>query len=511
MRRFLPSNLSGQFALVMAAALLVASLVNFVLLLGERQHAALIEQTGAPIARFADVASIVFADPPEELTRGYAGGRLRGPGRYLLMPTTPIDTYALPRDREIEQRLAKALADNDVKTDGVRASVRTMDRPDRIGQILATLGRNNRDDRSGPPDMQDDRRGARFGNRPLNMEPGGPPPNDGPPPQMISTREILLSAQLPDGRWITSLTVAPEVTRGDVFLLAASTFVIFICVLAAALWVAQRLSRPLQDLAAAAAHVGESNEPHQIVSTRAPGDVQKTIDAFNAMSLRVSQLLREKDVMLGALGHDLRTPLSSLRIRIETMEPEAERQKAVRTIEEATDLLEDILELSRQGKSREPVRTMDVSMIVDDMVEDYSETGAPVSVGETQRAVALLRPVLLRRALRNLIDNAVSYGQSARVSVEPSGGRIHIHVDDDGPGMSAEALASATDPFYRGEASRNRETGGAGLGLTLTEAIARAHGGSLVLKNRDGGGFRATLNLPGAKAHAGATSDAQAR
>ncbi len=509
MRRFLPSNLSGQFALVMAAALLVASLVNFVLLLGERQHASLIEQTGAPIARFADVASIIFADPPEELTRGYAGGRLRGPGRYLLMQTTPIDEYALPRDREIEQRLAKALADNDVKTDGIRASVRTMDRPDRIGQILATLGRNNRDDPNRPPDMQDDRRGDRRGDRQMNLQPGGPPPNDGPPPQMISTREILLSAQLPDGRWITSLTIAPEVTRGDVFLLAASTFVIFICVLAAALWVARRLSRPLQDLAAAAAHVGESNEPHQIVSTRAPGDVQKTIDAFNAMSLRVSQLLREKDVMLGALGHDLRTPLSSLRIRIETMEPEAERLKAVRTIEEASDLLEDILELSRQGKSREPERTMDVSMIVEDMVEDYSETGAPVSTGETQRSVALLRPVLLRRALRNLIDNAVSYGGSARVSVEPSGGRIHIHVDDDGPGMSAEALSSATDPFYRGEASRNRETGGAGLGLTLTEAIARAHGGQLVLKNREGKGFRATLSLPAAKGNAAATSDAR--
>ena len=514
MRRFLPSNLSGQFALVMAAALLVASLVNFVLLLGERQHAALIEQTGAPIARFADVASIVFADPPEELTRGFAGGRLRGPGRYLLMRATPIDTYALPRDREIEQRLAKALADNDVKTDGIRASVRTMDRPDRIGQILATLGRNNRDDPGRPPGMPNDRPGSRFGdgpgNGPANMQPGGPPPNDGLPPQMISTREILLSAQLPDGRWITSLTIAPEVTRGDVFLLAASTFVIFICVLAAALWVARRLSRPLQDLAAAAAHVGQSNEPHQIVSTRAPGDVQKTIDAFNAMSLRVSQLLREKDVMLGALGHDLRTPLSSLRIRIETMEPEAERLKAVRTIEEANDLLEDILELSRQGKSREPERTMDVSMIVEDMVEDYSETGAPVAIGQTLRSVALCRPVLLRRALRNLIDNAVSYGGSARVSVEPSGGRIHIHVDDDGPGMSAEALSSATDPFYRGEASRNRETGGAGLGLTLTEAIARAHGGALVLKNREGKGFRATLDLPAAKANAVATSDAQA-
>lgn len=315
---------------------------------------------------------------------------------------------------------------------------------------------------------------------------------------MVSAREILLSAKLPDGRWLTSLTIAPEVTRGDVFLLGASTFVIFICVLAAALWAARRLSRPLQELTAAAARVGATDEPQQVISARAPGDVRQTIEAFNAMSRRVSQLLREKDVMLGALGHDLRTPLSSLRIRIETMEPEAERQKAVRTIEEASELLEDILELSRQGKSREPERTVDVSMIVEDIAEDYSETGAPVVADETERAVAVVRPVLLRRALRNLIDNAVTYGGNARLTVEAAEGRIMIHVDDDGPGMSGEALASATDPFYRGEASRNRETGGAGLGLTLAEAIARAHGGALVLENRPGKGFRATIDLPAA-------------
>jgi signal transduction histidine kinase len=119
-----------------------------------------------------------------------------------------------------------------------------------------------------------------------------------------------------------------------------------------------------------------------------------------------------------------------------------------------------------------------------------------VIAGDTPRAVAVCRPVLLRRALRNLIDNAVTYGGNARISVEPSGGRVLVHVDDDGPGMSAESLASATDPFYRGEASRSRGTGGAGLGLTLSEAIVRAHGGALVLRNREGKGLRATIELP---------------
>jgi signal transduction histidine kinase len=210
----------------------------------------------------------------------------------------------------------------------------------------------------------------------------------------------------------------------------------------------------------------------------------------------VSQLLGEKDVMLGALGHDLRTPLASLRIRIETMEPEAERQKAVRTIEEASQLLEDILELARRGRSSEPVQVIDISVLVQDIAEDYSETGAPVTFVSSGKTPVACRPALFRRALRNLIDNAVSYGERARLSVSRSGAEALIRIEDDGPGMSADALKSATDPFVRGDASRNRTTGGAGLGLTLADAIAKAHGGSLALENRTPKGFAATIRLP---------------
>jgi len=208
-------------------------------------------------------------------------------------------------------------------------------------------------------------------------------------------------------------------------------------------------------------------------------------------------------VMLGALGHDLRTPLASLRIRIESMEPEAERQKAIRTIEEASQLLEDILELSRQGRSREPVRTMDLSILVQDIVEDYTDTGAPVELVAREKAPVACRPVLFGRAMRNLIDNAIAYGDSARVSVSRSPeGRVIVSIDDDGPGMSEAVLATATAPFVRGEESRSRETGGAGLGLTLADAIVKAHGGVLRLQNRTPHGLSAIIDLPGAAAPA---------
>lgn len=467
MKSLLPASLTGQLAIVMAGALLVASVVNVVLVLGERQRAAFIEQTGGPIARFADSAAMTMSHSPTNGRQFFERSRR---SRYMLQATTPIADFGLPRDAGVESRLAASLRENGVEEPVVRASVRNVGGADRISQQLSEL-------------MQDDVPA------PLPRPIGTPRASEERP------LEIVLSVQLPDGRWLSSLTHQPEPARGDAFLIGASTITTFVFVLGAALWIVSRLSRPLRELATAAGQVGDTGEPQQVVA-RGPGDVQQTIHAFNAMSRRVTQLLREKDVVLGALGHDLRTPLASLRIRLESMEPETEREKAIRTIEETSVLLDDILDLSRQGRSREPEKPMDVATLAQDVVEDYAETGAPVSMGEVRKAIAACRPVLLRRALRNLIDNAIAYGGNARVTIECDAGNANLHVDDDGPGMTAVELSSAVEPFFRGETSRNRSTGGAGLGITLTEAIVRAHRGSLILQNRTPHGLRATIRIP---------------
>lgn len=478
MKRLLPKSIPGQLALVMAAALLVATLVNFVLLLGERNRASLIEHSVPAIARFADIAFEVFELPPPVNERIVIAGRRQGPGRYQLAASNPIDNRALERDGALEARLREALASAGVAAVDVRASSRIVRRSDRPPEGFGFDAR--------------DRPGGPMGG-PAGGMPGAPPDQDA-----REAREILLAAQLSDGRWFSSFSLSPESNRGDGVLLAASTFVTFVFVLGAALLVARQVSRPLRDLAEAAARVGAANQPEE-VPVQGHGDVRQTLEAFNAMSRRVSQLLNEKDVMLGALGHDLRTPLASLRIRLETMEPEAERQKAVRTIEEASQLLEDILQLSRRGQSREPERTLDMSVLVQDIVEDYTDTGGPVSLTTASKAPVACRPVLFGRALRNLIDNAVTYGGVARVSVSRVDDKVHVRIEDDGPGMSADVLATARDPFVRGESSRSRETGGAGLGLTLADAIVKAHGGSLQMQNTDPKGFAVTIVLPAAR------------
>jgi len=168
----------------------------------------------------------------------------------------------------------------------------------------------------------------------------------------------------------------------------------------------------------------------------------------------------------------------------------------IATIEEMTGLLDDTLALARSGRSKEPARPLDVTALADAVAEEFVEFGHDVALEEGARAVACVRPNLLRNAIRNLTDNAVKYAGEARLSVSVEGDRVIVDILDPGPGIPEEQLAKVQEPFVRLEQSRSRETGGTGLGLTLARAAAQVHGGDVELSNRDGGGLRARLWFP---------------
>jgi signal transduction histidine kinase len=178
------------------------------------------------------------------------------------------------------------------------------------------------------------------------------------------------------------------------------------------------------------------------------------------------------------------------------MGPDEERERLVATVEEMAATLEDILTLARTGRAREPVRPVDLAALADAVVEEFRELGKAAAFADSPRAVLAVRPNLLRRALRNLVDNALSYAGSAFVAVEARPDAIEIRVEDEGPGIPAQHLQDVLDPFRRLESSRNRASGGAGLGLAIASAVAQAHGGRLELANRPGGGLAARLILP---------------
>jgi signal transduction histidine kinase len=221
--------------------------------------------------------------------------------------------------------------------------------------------------------------------------------------------------------------------------------------------------------------------------------VRQAIVAFNEMNGRVSKLLDEKDRMLGAIGHDLRTPLASMRIRAESMQPEEERHALVAKIEEMAAILEDILVLARTGRAREELRRVDIGELVEVLVDEYRQRGMEIAFEGASGSVAEVQTNLLRRAVRNLIDNALAYGGSVEVGVGRVGENITIEVLDSGPGIAEDRLAEVLEPFNRLEGSRSRATGGTGLGLTISKTIAEGHGGTLELSNRPEGGLRAAI------------------
>jgi len=282
--------------------------------------------------------------------------------------------------------------------------------------------------------------------------------------------------------------------HGGQHLLTPLSVLIFVALLAAVAWLSARVTRPLQRLTESADRFS-GTEPLQPLPLEGPPDMRRAIEAFNGLSRRISDLLEEKDQMLGALGHDLRTPLASIKIRAAGMRPVDQRTALFATVDGMERMIEDILTLARTGRSAEPPARVDVRALVSGVIGEFTAQGAVVALEPGKAIVWSLRPDLLTRALRNLIDNAVRYAGGARLSLAVEGQTLFIRVEDDGPGLPGDQLEHVLRPFARLDQSRNRDTGGAGLGLAIALSIARLHGGTVTLENRPEGGLSATLRL----------------
>lgn len=317
-------------------------------------------------------------------------------------------------------------------------------------------------------------------------------------------REILVASiqRETGGPWESARLFVPPRPVGGLGLLLLPALVTFALLVVILFFVLRRITRPL---AALTERVEEfSRDPEAVVelAETGPEDTRRLIAAHNAMEARIAALLDEKDVMLGAIGHDLKTPLAALRVRIESVSDEAQRSKMAQSIEDITATLDDILTLARLGrKNALETEAVDLGALAGGVVEEFEDMGEPVTMLGFQRLVVQIQETWIKRALRNLITNALRYAGPTTVSMVRGESHAILRVEDEGPGIPEEQLAHMLEPFARGEASRNRATGGTGLGLTLARAIAEAHGGTLVLANREEadpnrGGLRAEIRLP---------------
>lgn len=254
------------------------------------------------------------------------------------------------------------------------------------------------------------------------------------------------------------------------------------------------LAKPLGQFAAAAERFGRDPRAPPMAVTGSSEIVQAAA-AFNEMQDRLRRYVDDRTSMVAAIAHDLRTPLTRLRFRVEAA-PEEAQAKMTADIDQMEAMIAATLTFVRDAQA-DPHRTrLELSSLLESVVDDMAETGADVAVEKAEKVVIDADSLALRRLITNLIENAIKYGARARCSLSVHDRLAEIDIEDDGPGVPVPELNRVFDPFYRREPSRNRQTGGIGLGLSVARSIARAHGGDVALQNRPQGGLRAKVTLP---------------
>jgi signal transduction histidine kinase len=257
----------------------------------------------------------------------------------------------------------------------------------------------------------------------------------------------------------------------------------------------RRLARPIREFAHAAERLGVDLTAPPL-AVRGPQELRTAIAAFNRMQDRLRRFLEDRTQMLAAISHDLRSPLARLRLRAELVADGEQQRKMFDDLDVMNAMIDSTLAFARDDARQEPRRLVDIGILVGDACEDASDAGGNVCYSSWRGIDVSCRPALVRRAVANLIDNAVKYGGGARVDVVRDTDRVIIVVDDDGPGIPPEEQEKVFAPFYRREPARDPAKAGVGLGLSIARTVAREHGGDVTLKNRENGGLSALIELP---------------
>jgi signal transduction histidine kinase len=312
---------------------------------------------------------------------------------------------------------------------------------------------------------------------------------------MMRALDLEVAVPLADGQWLFFATNLPSSNAGFSYQYLISMLVMALFIVAISVWAVRRMTAPLATVAQAADRLGRDvNAPPLPESGTV--EMRQAASAFNAMQSKLRALIENRTRMLAALSHDLRTPLTLLRLRAESVENAEERDKMLATIADMDAMIGATLNYAREQAADEPRRATDVTALVQSVTDDMADAGLDVTMTQGQPVSIDCQPAALKRALTNLIENAVKYGQRARVSLSALPHAIEIAVEDDGPGIPEDQLTKVFEPFYRVEVSRSRDTGGVGLGLAIARTVVEAQGGTLVLSNRAPNGLRAVIALP---------------
>jgi signal transduction histidine kinase len=472
MRRPSFCSLSAQFIGYMLLALAISQAIGFLMSWDERGQALRAAAKGEFFSRTASLARLLEATPApihEDILRASDTSYTR----FWLSPEEPASDVAAWQ-REARAQLARPLPSLTPQRPGRPAVPR--ERPhDEMAGIAAVAATPARTWVTVSSSAWPLSRPARFS-------------------YLDENNGMGLSVRLNGGAWLNAafakaLPNAFWTSQSAVSLALTAAVFSVIGVL-----VARGIARPMRRLAAAAEALGRGESIAPLPEC-GPDDIRQTAEAFNRMQERLQRFVADRTRMLAAIGHDLRTPLTTLRLRAEFVSEPELQEKMLKTIHEIETMTEATLAFAREDAMAEETRTIDLCALVESLCEDLAELGGDVTFTEGAAVVYRCRPEALRRAIRNLVENAIRYGERGRVSLRQTAETVDILVEDDGPGIPEDAVEQVFAPFHRLEHSRNRETGGVGLGLSIARAMARRHGGDVLLANT-GSGLVATISLP---------------
>jgi len=305
----------------------------------------------------------------------------------------------------------------------------------------------------------------------------------------------FLNVRLRDGEELRLAVLPPRTAVDNETDYRAVIALFFVSIAGLAYLVARMTTRPLKRLAVAAQELGNDiNRPPLDVS--GASEIRLASTAFNAMQARIRQYIFQRTQMLAAITHDLQTPLTRMRLRLEKVADADLQERLIGDLSAMQAMVREGLELARSMDTTESMQMLDLDSLLDSVCDDAADASQAVTLAGRSGMAILGRPLDLRRCLGNLIDNAVKYGREANVTVDRVNGAARIRVRDSGPGIPPNEQARVFDPFYRVETSRSRESGGTGLGLTIARNIAEQHGGKIALANHADGGLEVTLTLP---------------
>lgn len=306
---------------------------------------------------------------------------------------------------------------------------------------------------------------------------------------------LLVSVRLEDGTWLNFASPTFGTAHhmaGNILVLAA---IIGSGIILIAILLLRWVTRPLRNLAIAAERFS-LDEVRLPVDESGPAEVRRAAKAFNTMGERIRRLVAERTMALAAVSHDLRTPITRLRLRSELLDDEQTRNLIDDDLAEMEAMINSTLEFLRMGVSRDEAKAFDLATMLKTIVDGEADRGRSIRLKGISHTPVLGKPIAMKRALWNIVGNALKYGTEVAVDVRLDGAFVLVEVLDDGPGIPDADFEKVFEPFYRIESSRNRQTGGSGLGLTIAKAILSEHGGTIELHNRQGGGLRVSVRLP---------------